>query len=359
MRVVPYQVMGGAPASCTFGETDHTFGVAVVQTKCPPLRQSPEMPDDQDGGRVTYARDLWSSQDEALRLRDRQMEENVRMLCGQHWCIWSPMLGRFVDVTQWMSENERRWRQRPVMNRILPWFILTHARMTENPPVVTFLPGPDAIDAQLAETMDTIFKTLWRDLGMEDIRDRLCAWLIVGGRAYLQTRIDLRLGDVVPRMATADVVVLDPSTGDFAQDPETGEPYTQSMDNVPLDENYEPTAYLDPLQGQLVPVAEPFSEPEGGLVVDVLSAMEVRGEWGPAPWEKKAWHATRTYMPREEIAARYGVQVTDTGMSGTTSDELKRLLFGADTSAPPPRRPRSTAGLAYAQPTRSMRPPTT
>jgi hypothetical protein len=66
---------------------------------------------------------------------------------------------------------------------MLPWFVLTHARATENQPIVTFVPGPDRADAELAEVLDIAMKSLWFETGMEDVHDRLMAWVIAAGRA--------------------------------------------------------------------------------------------------------------------------------------------------------------------------------
>src|SRR6266850_8308720 len=107
----------------------------------PPLRDDPFTLDVYDGRRVEWNMRMWRQQDHALRRRDRQIEENIRVLAGQHWTIWNPWLQKFMDVSEWMTDDERRWRQRPVINRVLYCFILTHARPTENPPILTFQPS--------------------------------------------------------------------------------------------------------------------------------------------------------------------------------------------------------------------------
>jgi hypothetical protein len=80
------------------------------------------------------------------------------------------------------------------LNRMLPWFVITHARATENQPIVTFVPGPDRADAELAEVLDIAMKSLWFETGMEDVHDRLMAWVIAAGRGHLLTRIDPQKG---------------------------------------------------------------------------------------------------------------------------------------------------------------------
>src|SRR5258705_11848921 len=127
---------------------------------------------------------MWRQQDHALRRRDRQIEENIRVLAGQHWTIWNPWLQKFMDVSEWMTDDERRWRQRPVVNRVLYWVILTPARLTENPPILTFQPSnADRISADLAGGQDTIFKSKRRGRGREEGIDDLEAWPGPGARA--------------------------------------------------------------------------------------------------------------------------------------------------------------------------------
>jgi hypothetical protein len=133
-----------------------------------------------DARRVLYIQDLWASQEDLLRDRDKLIESNIRMLCGQQWNVWSRLLGRWVDVTQYLNDDERRWRFMPVLNRLIHWFMLLHARLTENPPVLSFQAGPDQIDAELAEVADVVWKHLWFDVGMADKVDEMYAWLIPG-----------------------------------------------------------------------------------------------------------------------------------------------------------------------------------
>jgi hypothetical protein len=252
--------------------------------QAPPLRPSPMEPDPAyDRERIVLVNDTsWAAQDVAYLQRDRQVEENIRMLLGRQWEVFSPHTGRFVDVTQFMSDQERAWRQRPVVNKLFFWYMLTHARLTENDPVIGFRPSSaDRLDAMLAEVMDPIFKTLWQEIGMGEIVDRLVQWMIPGGRAYLKTRLDLELGELV----------------EF-QDPQSGELLVQR---------------------------------EGGLAVDVLSPLECRGTWDSQPWHKKRWHCHTSFLTAQHIKDTYGVEVhpDPVPQSGlATSHILTRLLFG-------------------------------
>src|SRR4051812_33738948 len=175
----------------------------------PPLRPSPFAGDAYDAERVDYVLGLWHSQDNLLRNRDRQVEENIRMLHGQQWIVWSNLRGRYVNLAEHLTDDEKRWRHMPVLNRLLVWFVLTHARMTENPPVLTWQPGPDRADALLAEVCDPLYKYIWRDTGMIEVLDRLFSWMIPGGRAYLKSRIDPFKGDPIPTRGPAVMRLLD------------------------------------------------------------------------------------------------------------------------------------------------------
>lgn len=293
----------------------------------PPPFGGPTPSDDRDSSaRIRYALDHWHGQDDLLRPRDRQVEENVRMIAGQHWSVWDPATGSFIDPTRWMTESEKRWRMRPVLNRILPWFILTHARLTENAPIITFLPGPDRADAILAETMDTVYKALWRDLGMEDVLDRAMMWMIAGGRSYIQTRVDLTKGEMRPWRGWGEVPVVG---ADGPVMDEMGQPVTMPHDDVPFDKDGRPLMVITPDGPQQT--GEPHATPEGGIAVDVFSAPEVRGEWGPTPWQEKSWHMTKAFLRPQQVFDLYGVEVEPDvrGDAAADSGELQRLLFGS------------------------------
>jgi hypothetical protein len=80
----------------------------------PPILQGDSFAQDdidgQDFQRVEYVRKLWKSQDHLLRDRDRTIEQHIRMLCGQQWSVWSDLRGRWVDLTDYLDDDERRWR---------------------------------------------------------------------------------------------------------------------------------------------------------------------------------------------------------------------------------------------------------
>jgi len=284
-------------------------------------------PDAHDGERVKWAKQKWHAQDDVLRLRDRQVEENVLMISGQHWHIFDPIAGRWLDPTEWMSSEERRWRLRPVVNYILPWFMTTHARLTENQPIITFVPGPDRDDAIAAEMLDQTFKTLWREIGMPEIHDRAMSWMIPGGVVYQCTRFDLTRGELKPWVGPGEVPVVGPDGQ--PQVGEDGQPETMEHPEVPFDSEGNPQMVMTP-DGPMQ-TGEPHATREGEIVVDVLSPLEVRGEWGPTPWHLKRWHMSAPYMSVAEIRERYQLEVTPDATFGSATDAgfLRRLTLSA------------------------------
>jgi hypothetical protein len=285
-------------------------------------------PDSLDAERIALARTRWTSQDGLLLPFERQVEEHCRMLAGQQWDVWSDQLGKFVDVTTFLSDQEKLWRQRPVVNLLAYWFMLTHARLTENPPIVTFQPSTaDRSDAQLAETLDTIFKTLWADVHMPEHMDRLLAWVVAAGMGYTKSYPDFDKGEEQERSGPA-VAQL--------PHPETGEPEDVELDgNVPYAVDGSPQFEIrqdETGQSVAVATADPEYEKDGAIGVCVLNPIQVRGEWNQKPWTEKKWHIHRDYFSPEEVKARYGVEVSaDVSQSGTSSGPgyLERLLFNS------------------------------
>lgn len=294
----------------------------------PPLLEGddPFTPDDDghDRKRVEWVHDLWHRQDILLRQRDRTVEEHIRMLCGQHWTVWSEVLGAFIDVTQYMSDEERRWRFLPVVNRVLHWFILQHARMTENPPVITWQPASgDRIDAELAEVADVIWKVLWNETGMLERVDELMSWLVPCGTAYAKTRIDPLGGEIIEWRGEGVVPVVGPEGS-----PVSG--LERMMRDVPFGQDGNPLAQVG-IDGQLQELGSAHTEYEGALKVDILSIFQARGEWGPTPWDDKRYHLERALLTPEQVWDQWGVEVdpTITGQEAEDTAEFQRMLLGS------------------------------
>ncbi len=291
----------------------------------PPLRVNNE-PDGDDDARALWGWEKFQAQDTAFRLRDREVEHSVRMLAGQQWWQYHHLLG-WKDVTYWMTDEEKRWRQRPVFNRILPWYLLTAARMTENSFICTFLPGPDRRDADLAEILDIIFKTTWRDAGMTDVWARCAAWMIVAGAGFLQSRVDLNKGEWEPWVGKATLPLIGPDDQPVLG--ADGQPVTREVEGVPFDKDGQPLAVLrhDGLQI----MGEPHVERSGAIGVDVFSPLEVRGQWGPLPWHEQRIHMSRSYLSPEQVWENYGVELEPDvrGEAASSAGFLERILFGS------------------------------
>jgi hypothetical protein len=164
----------------------------------PALREN-NQPDALDSARVALVQDRWTAQDSVRLPFERQVEEHCRLLAGRQWDVFSEQLGRFIDVTMLFSDEEKLWRQRPVVNYLAYWYLLTHARLTENPPIVTFQPSTaDRQDAQLAQTLDTIYKTIWNDASMSEAWDRVTGWIVAAGTGYLKSYPDDTEGAGIP-----------------------------------------------------------------------------------------------------------------------------------------------------------------
>lgn len=271
-----------------------------------------------DTDRVEYVRKLWNAQNHLLRDRDRAIEQHIRMICGQQWSVWSELRGRWVDLTDYLSDEERRWRYLPVINRMLHWYMLLHARMTENPPVLTFqAAGGDRIDAELAEVMDAIWKHIWHEAAAGERLDDLFAWLIPAGEAFLKSRIDPTKGDVIPFRGPASFQI---------QDPITGQVIDQVVQDAPYDRDGNPL--LDEMGN---PTGQPHVEYEGMIAMDVLTPMQVRGSWGQTPWHEKPWHIQRSLLTPQEVYEQWGRDVAP-NIRGAEAEEagvMRRLLFGA------------------------------
>lgn len=299
----------------------------------PPPRQNPTAPDPLDGRRAAFFTGKWHSQDDVLRPRDRQIEENIRMLCGQQWTVWNPVLSKWINVQEWFGDPDRYWRQRPVVNRLLYWFILTHARMTENPPIVTFQPAnADRSSSQLADVMDTVYKTIWQTAGMDDAIDNRSAWLIPCGEAYLISRIDPNRGDLKPWIGPAMLPLQDQLGQPVAYPqghPQAGQPVEMYAAGVPYNQQGQPLAQLHP-DGSYEATGEPYAEPKGEIVVDALCPLQVRGEWSQRPWHRKKWHMMFAYVSVEELYETFNLEVPAEAEGNTgTQFELSRIIMGS------------------------------
>jgi hypothetical protein len=297
-----------------------------------PLREGDLQPDARDGDRIRLVRGGWADLDDLVRQQNRQIEENVRMLANQQHILWHPVAGRYLDVTEWMTDEERKWRVRPVVNRLLPWFVITHARATENQPIVSYVPGPDRADAELAEVLDIASKSVWFEANMEDAHDRVMAWVIVAGRGHLLSRINPHKGRMRPWVGQGLVPIVD-EYDQPVDDGDGGQAFHMAPGGVPFGPDGQPRAKAIARSDgaiEVQPTGEPHATPVGTIEVDVLAPMQVRASWGPEPWHMKRRHYIRSYHSPEQVYEWFGVDVAPTVRGGGAKDvgELERLLYG-------------------------------
>lgn len=292
----------------------------------PPIRQDPAQPDAFDADRIALVLDeRWTPQNAPLSGRDRMAEENIRMLAGRQWDVWSELLGTFVDVTRYMTDEERRWRQRPVVNLLQYWFMLTHARLTEAMPLVRFTPATaDRLDELLALTLDPIVKTLWAETGMDDVFTRAMAWLIATGEVYVETAVDFTKG---PRRSLVGPAML-------SMQREDGSTIERMAESVPFDRMGNPQAQLVPGESPddygYEATAEPYEDHQGCLAPRVRCPLEVRSEWGAdVAWADKRWVITVSHLTPEEVQAQYGIECVPDVSGDAQAGYLQRLLFSS------------------------------
>jgi hypothetical protein len=294
-----------------------------------PIREVANQPDPLDSARVRLVEERWAAQDMAYETIERTIEEHIRMLSGRQWDVWSDLVQGFVDPTRYMSDDERRWRQRPVMDFLGYWYMVTLSKVTENQPLVGFLPNnADEHSAMLAEVMDPIFKTLWDEAEMSDRLMQVASWCLAGGEAYLVSRVDFRNGET--RELTGPAVVPYQAEG-------SDEPAIDVMiEDAPYDESGNPL--VDVSQDEMgeysfEPTGDPFLSTKGTVRVDVASPLEIRAQWGShIPWNEKAWVMHRWFLLPSEVEATYGMEVEANVKpisSETTPGTLERMLFGA------------------------------
>src|SRR5690606_1600248 len=281
-----------------------------------------------DGERLKWVTDRWHSQDDVLRSRDRTIEENIRMLCGRQWSMWNPYFQKFIDVGDWFQANDKYWQQRPVVNRLLYWFILTHARMTENIGVVGFQPATaDRFDQMLAEVMDTVHKTVWQQSGMDDAIDWRTAWMIPCAQSYIYLSVDPDRGELREWIGPAMLPVQD-ELGQPYLDP-AGQPMELYAEAVPYDRAGQPLARGYP-DGTYEVTGEPHVEPEGEIVAMALCPLQVRGEWSQRPWHRKRWHMMFAHTGIDELYQKFGVELEPEGDAAIGSEyELSRIINGS------------------------------
>lgn len=288
----------------------------------PPLRASPKAVDDQDGERAKLVTERWHDLDQSYLSIERTIEENARMLAGRQWDVWSDVVQSFVDPTRYMHPDELRWRQRPVLDFLGYWNMVTLSKVTENEPIIGFLPAnADEKSAMLAEVMDPIFKTLADEAEMSDRRLQVAAWCLCAGEAYYISRPDYNTGKTRERRGMA---VL----GEEGQE--------MVVEDAPYDEEGNPLVEMgmDPETGEMMAMetGDPYLEAKGCLRVDVASPFEIRSQWGShIPWNEKQWIIHRWFLTPDECEETFGERVepdTKSTNDETSPGAIQRMLFG-------------------------------
>lgn len=290
--------------------------------KAPPPRSDPYSPDSGDEQRLEHMRTLWNGQTQLLKPFHRTAEEMVRMISGQQHILWSELWNRFVDITELMSEDDRLWRPRPVMNRMLPWYLLTTARLTENPPIVTFQPArPDRMDADLAEVWDILHKREWRHGGAPGCLERVVQWMVATGQGFWKIRLNPSRGTVRRFEGPALLPWVDPRSGQQSQ---------LYVERVPYGPDGQPRAQMVS-ETEYEITGPPHEMREGEIEYVDLSPFEVRSEWNHGvPFHRREWHYHRTFLTPEQVFDLYGVEV-EPDLRAEDSDnatEMRRILFG-------------------------------
>lgn len=309
-----------------------TSTLVEYRSKLIQLRQVPDQEDPLDAERVDMVVRRWKAQDQAYLGFAKTVEEHIRMLSGRQWDVWSDIYGRFVDVLQFMTEDERKHRMRPVMDYLGYWFLLTLSKATENQPQISFLPATsDRLDAMLAEVMDPIWKTLFQEMDMDHVIERAAAWKLVAGEVYFLTRVDFQAGAKRQLIGPA-VLQLDRGDGQA--------PIERVAGAVPFGKDGSPLAQLvpdpdhpdDPEAFGYDVTGEPYEDLEGSPKVDALCPLQVRAQWGQhIPWRDKRWMAHEWFLLPEQVKEQFGADVDPDHVVGTDEQSpgyLERMLFG-------------------------------
>lgn len=301
-----------------------------------PIRQwdgSHGASDPLDKERVKLVRQRLEAQAPSRLDRDRAIEENIRMLVGKQWDVWSPVLGQFVDPFRYLDNAERRWRQRPVVNLLAYWFLLTHARLTESQPIIGFQPATaDRMDAALADTMETVTKTLWQGtMDMDGNVARAAAWLLAGGECYFETCAEYPHNAPAYQMTGPATLSMEAADGSIIE--------RDTSENVPYGPDGVALASLvpdgDDYGFEIPDGAQPATVREGEPKCYVYGPLEVWSEWGGnKAWEDRQWISVRRYLSPDAIRDFYGVEIRPdvVGSGGDMAGgagTLQRLLFGS------------------------------
>lgn len=287
---------------------------------------------DADDGQIVQlvVQERWKAQDGLWWPTIRQVQDNVRMIEGRHWDVWMPSQQRFVDITSLLTEKDREFFQRPVFNYVGDWFVRTHGKLTEKPPVVSFLPATgDQKDADLAEVMDAIHKYLWFGAEMEERVSELVGMVLAASSGVVKSWWNPDLGLAREIRGPAFFPLFDEfgnavvqADGQLAQGFVERAPYQLLPDGTPV-------PMIEPMPGGgYREIAGAAVQYEGGIDVEILSPLDVRTEIAKTPWHRRRWYVERRVLPVREIYERYGVRVTPGGDDQSTALQIADQYTG-------------------------------
>jgi hypothetical protein len=253
----------------------------------------------------------------------RQAEENIRMLSGRQWDQYIRALGDFVDISDLYASDDERWRKYPVFNWVAHYFKLTLAKITENVPVLGFMPTtPSEKDARLAQLGEPIWKAAWNRMEMPEQAYRLYGWVISCGRGVVKLCWDPDEGPSQLWHAPA-VIHLAFSDGHIETRALADAPYTRLPDGTPYPHILNQAAKNDsgqqlfhPETGNVVwnahPSAEgglqfgpPLRQRLGDLRAETPAPVSIIVPHGPDPFHRKPWVCHEELLHVEEARTRF------------------------------------------------------
>jgi hypothetical protein len=276
----------------------------------------------------------WGRWEDANRAWWRQVEENVRMLSGAQYDYFIETLGESVDLSRWFLSPDERWRQAPVFNWLQHYYKLTLAKLTENLPMVTFMPATaDYKDSVMARVMDPIWRYEWNQMAMPQKMFHLYGWVIAAARAVTKLRWDPDRGPIQEFRGPAI----------FQQLQQSGIMTERTIQDAPWTKNaqggFEPNVVRD-ADGQ--PIMDPDGDPRfgdpytsriGDMAFDVITPTSLIVPHGPEMFWEKPWYTHKYLAPVEEIERRFNVRVEPDEIS--TDDDLGlKLAYGANYGMP-------------------------
>lgn len=252
----------------------------------------------------------------------RQAEENVRMLSGRQWDQYIRALGDFVDISDLYASDDERWRKYPVFNWTAHYFKLTLSKVTENIPVLGFMPTtPSEKDARLAQLGEPIWKSAWNRMEMPEQAYRLYGWCITCARGIVKLCWDPDLGPSKEYTAPA-VIHLAFADGHLETRQIADAPYTRLPDgtmyphilNPLVQGNGQPLFHPD--TGGVVfhahPTAEggvqfgpPMRDRLGDLRAETPAPVSIIVPHGPEPFHRKPWLCHEELMHVDEARSRF------------------------------------------------------